>query len=388
MKGLKKIALVSAIAAASTAAHAELKAMDDSAMSAATGQAGITIDVNSFNMSIGEIQYKDEGSIFINGFKLGGAGQSEMADTANNGSTKATFFNDSLDNLKVIIDVVGDAADAATIQHGLAKIDTSVVTGLTGSYQTTDTNTSVTTTTTFTNAVAADLAAYTAATNGGDPGINDGDLVIGLDAQNQGIAVDMGMVIGSVVLGDSTTGYNKDSIGGDTVTTGSDLATGGANTVLMADTFLGGGIGPIDIVIDGQNGGMDISAYFSLRGHISLPFIATKFGFALHNNRGNDSLYTNVATDNSGGAAIYESSGAHARILVSATDGDGLDRSDADSANWDLDSGKGLYIKVKDFSGDMDIKDLTFGTDASDVAIGDVFITDLVVTADLNIYGH
>ncbi len=34
-------------------------------------------------------------------------------------------------------------------------------------------------------------------------------------------------------------------------------------------------------VIDGKNGGMNINAYFALSGEIELPFIATKFGFAL-----------------------------------------------------------------------------------------------------------
>jgi hypothetical protein len=49
MKGLKKIALASAIAAVSAGAQAELKALDDSAMGELTGQAGLTIDLNQIH---------------------------------------------------------------------------------------------------------------------------------------------------------------------------------------------------------------------------------------------------------------------------------------------------------------------------------------------------
>ncbi|MFN2361305.1 MAG: DUF6160 family protein, partial [Marinobacter sp.] len=45
MKGLKKLALATAVAAAPFAAHAELQAMDDSTMGDVTGQAGVTIEL-------------------------------------------------------------------------------------------------------------------------------------------------------------------------------------------------------------------------------------------------------------------------------------------------------------------------------------------------------
>ena len=46
MKGLKKIALATAVAAAPFAAQAELTAMNDSAMGNVTGQAGVTIELD------------------------------------------------------------------------------------------------------------------------------------------------------------------------------------------------------------------------------------------------------------------------------------------------------------------------------------------------------
>ncbi|WP_396587121.1 DUF6160 family protein [Bermanella sp. R86510] len=57
MKGLKKLALATAVAAAPFA-HADLVAMDDSALGQMTGQAGITIDVD-LQMTIDAIKYVD-----------------------------------------------------------------------------------------------------------------------------------------------------------------------------------------------------------------------------------------------------------------------------------------------------------------------------------------
>jgi len=58
MKGLKKLVLATAVAAAPFA-QAELTAMDDSFLEGMTGQAGITLDIN-LDMNIAEIRYADE----------------------------------------------------------------------------------------------------------------------------------------------------------------------------------------------------------------------------------------------------------------------------------------------------------------------------------------
>ena len=67
MKTFQKIALVSAIAAAPFAVQADLTPMDDSLMGNTTGQAGVTIeiDIAGSGISVGEIEYKDEGSVLI-----------------------------------------------------------------------------------------------------------------------------------------------------------------------------------------------------------------------------------------------------------------------------------------------------------------------------------
>lgn len=101
MKGLKKVALASAIAAVSAGAQAELKALDDSAMGELTGQAGLTIDIET-KWSIGEFQYKDAGSVLLTGISMGG---NELED--------ATYVNAGgsyLDNIRMTIDVAGAGA--------------------------------------------------------------------------------------------------------------------------------------------------------------------------------------------------------------------------------------------------------------------------------------
>ncbi|KZZ38443.1 MULTISPECIES: DUF6160 family protein [unclassified Oleiphilus] len=108
MKGLKKIALVSAIAAASAGAQAELKALDDSAMGELTGQAGLTIDIES-KVSIGQFMYKDAGSLFINDIKIGG--NQNLTDDPNNLANNT----DMLDNIRMNIDIAGSAATGENI---------------------------------------------------------------------------------------------------------------------------------------------------------------------------------------------------------------------------------------------------------------------------------
>jgi Family of unknown function (DUF6160) len=117
MKGLKKIALVSAIAAVSAGAQAELKALDDSAMGELTGQAGLTIDVET-KYTIGEFQYKDAGSLFINNISLGG--------NKNEVDASGNINNTYLDNFRMTIDVAGSGAIEAS---NVAALGGSVVTG-------------------------------------------------------------------------------------------------------------------------------------------------------------------------------------------------------------------------------------------------------------------
>lgn len=99
MKGLKKIALATAIAAAPFATQAGMKALDDTAMGNVTGQRGVTIELET-RVSIGKFTYTDEGSFSVSGIELGG---SSVAS--------GVAGNELLDELVIDIDInpAGDA---------------------------------------------------------------------------------------------------------------------------------------------------------------------------------------------------------------------------------------------------------------------------------------
>ncbi|WP_404362355.1 DUF6160 family protein [Marinobacter sp.] len=339
MKGLKKIALVTAISAASFGAHAEMKALDDSAMGNMTGQAGVTIELDA-NINIGEIQYKDQGSLFITDVQVGGAGLNGY--TYADGSAAGT----ALDNLKIGIDIAGDGTDLAQA-YGLAKIndpDVNLIGG--GAAQPAPTKDLVN------PADGTVLATFEVGGQGEvAPTISDGDLVIALDAIDQNDGVDMALNIGEVRLGDSSQGMQADN-----------SYTTGTGTVLLSNLRMNAQLGPIDIVIDGQTNSMNINAYFQAGGQVTMPFMATSLQFKIHNGRGNDVLaYSNSRGD--------IASFAHAQVDISPN----------------ADSTKGLRVNVQNFSGDIDLENITLGEAPS---IGDVYLTDLSVRADMNVYGH
>lgn len=101
MKSLKKIALVSAIAAAPFAAQADMLALDDAAMGTVTGQAGVTIELQT-KVSIGEFLYTDEGQFSVKGITIGGGAVERDASGA------VTGVSGLLDDIKVDIDVLAD----------------------------------------------------------------------------------------------------------------------------------------------------------------------------------------------------------------------------------------------------------------------------------------
>src|SRR5690554_6603899 len=104
MKGLKKIALVAAIAAAPLASHAGMKALDDTTMGNVTGQAGVTIELET-RVSIGEFTYTDEGSFVVSDIEIGGANASGLVPGPVPGMATQS---DLLDDLKIDIDIAED----------------------------------------------------------------------------------------------------------------------------------------------------------------------------------------------------------------------------------------------------------------------------------------
>ncbi|MAK48928.1 hypothetical protein SAMN04487869_11150 [Marinobacter sp. DSM 26671] len=133
MKGLKKIALATAVAAAPFAAQAELTAMNDSAMGNVTGQAGVTIELET-QVSIGQFKYTDTnggaageiggGSFTVNDIELGGAGlitgANPIFDTNSDG-TPDTAASQLLDDLSIDIDLADDG-DAVISVHTISGL--------------------------------------------------------------------------------------------------------------------------------------------------------------------------------------------------------------------------------------------------------------------------
>jgi hypothetical protein len=71
MEIIKKLALVSAISAASIGAQAELSLLEDNVLGDVTGQAGVTIEMEA-SISIDQVAYTDVGSLQINNIQIGG----------------------------------------------------------------------------------------------------------------------------------------------------------------------------------------------------------------------------------------------------------------------------------------------------------------------------
>jgi len=115
MKGLKKIALVSTIAAVSAGAQAELKALDDAMMGELTGQAGLTIDIET-EWSIGEFAYQDAGLVILKDMSMGGKG--------NRASKAAGTGPVLMDNIRLSLDVAGKGATPGdnVSNYGMSKV--------------------------------------------------------------------------------------------------------------------------------------------------------------------------------------------------------------------------------------------------------------------------
>ena len=127
MKSLKKSLLMLAISGMPLMAQAELKALDDSSMGSITGQAGVTIELET-KVNIGEVRYIDEGTLAISDVFIGGANRDDMFQEL--GFAIPSSASDLIDNIKINIDVLadGDAVIQVLLLYG-SPIDFAVRTG-------------------------------------------------------------------------------------------------------------------------------------------------------------------------------------------------------------------------------------------------------------------
>lgn len=142
MKGLKKLALATAVAAAPFA-QAEMTAMDDALLGEMTGQAGVTIELSA-NVSVGSFVYTDtDGYVPHSLFELEntdtGAAAAAGTFSMNNIVLGGAGGTGALDDIKIDIDV--DANDGLVIHLGgtnLMEVLTGADTDLDGSNEQVD----------------------------------------------------------------------------------------------------------------------------------------------------------------------------------------------------------------------------------------------------------
>lgn len=174
--------------------------------------------------------------------------------------------------------------------------------------------------------------------------ISDGDLIISLRATDDSETLDYGLTIGSVELGSST----------------STIGDVNGGTTILSNVGISGNIGLIDIIIDNEGAGLNMNIFFNAVGEVELPFIATSLEFSIHNSRGNSQV------------ALNGQSYAHVQMNV----GQGVNSGGDDA----------LAFNLQDFSGDIDLTNIQLGNNGN--SIGDVYITDVQMSASTLIYGH
>lgn len=105
MRGLKPTLLALCIAGAPSAAMAEIQSLDDSVMGNITGQAGVSIELET-KLNIDRFIYTDEGSLEVNDIFVGGTNRTDMFSEMNLNLNGAA--TDRLDNIRINIDVARD----------------------------------------------------------------------------------------------------------------------------------------------------------------------------------------------------------------------------------------------------------------------------------------
>jgi hypothetical protein len=227
MKFLKKASLAASIAAVSFAANAELVAMDEMSMAAATGQAGIDLDISLTGtdaITIGEILYTDTadndgdgGQLAITGVQVG------VADAANGDAQTITLLNkiDIKEDGSIVID--GSATNVQGLTFKIDNVETRAASGLVGSGANLASDVSLTMNVIGSTTTIAQSGTDTTITmSGGSVDITDGSATLlngaigisGLQAYNM---VDDGTGTGTLVRTglstDATLTFNGNGIG-------------------------------------------------------------------------------------------------------------------------------------------------------------------------------
>lgn len=243
MKILQKATLAAAIAAAPFAAQAELKAMDEAAMSATTGQAGVTIEIGldtgvgaNSAVKVGSVSYKDEGGIKISTIEVGtnnanGIALTQTIDVGTSGQLQMKTTNE-VNGLVIAIDKVELTKPGASSTDPQVVVGDALASDIDLEVDLGTTTTSIGANSTYT---AADRIGYTAA-SGGNPekydtnqGVSENTIVIDSSASFELKSSSMKALGGAVGLNDITfnDNGNKASIKQKIWATNSIPASGG-----------------------------------------------------------------------------------------------------------------------------------------------------------------
>lgn len=106
MQGLKLSPLALCLALTPVTSFAEIKALDDSEMGKVTGQAGVSIELET-KVNIDEFRYTDEGTLAISDIEIGGTNRIDMFSEIGSNLTSQPP-SDLLDNTRINIDVLSD----------------------------------------------------------------------------------------------------------------------------------------------------------------------------------------------------------------------------------------------------------------------------------------
>jgi hypothetical protein len=419
MKGLKKLALASAIAAVAAGAQAELKALDDSTMGEMTGQAGLTIDLQT-EWTIGEFAYVDAGAVVLKDLSMGG--------NSNDGTETL------LDNIRLTIDVAGATAADNTLAYGFSEVKgMAAVMALKGNTETgilalaqgygSQTGAAV-------DINRADIVTGNPLSVDDEKVYGDGDLKIhfgftdawqkgggflayangvgdsalGVDSNDTSLddltfgaavaiasnAVDFEFNIGQIALADSTYATAAGRLGTEVIQktdhlTGLDQDAGtDTTTTLISDLSMKGYLGPMDIHIENNGNGFGAGVgrgAADSKIHWDSFFKVTDLD-----------LYIDIA-----GVQLTDIKIHNVRGDVSSLDGTssfGFAHSKRDifavkDAVLHLEDPRvlvdGIAINTR-FKGDIDIGALSFGNTGT--SIGQIYITDITSTTNWTISAH
>ena len=363
---IKNISAVSVLWLVSQSSIAELKQIDDAQMSNLTGQSGLTIDIE-FGHEVGEFMYKDEGSIVMQGMRIGGMDYSSevgtqysaAADVAGDldysGASEDPFIglqggNKLLNNARIEIDVA----------DGVETFDWA------WSYWSAP------------NCVDCQYIA------------NDGDLIIHGSVTNPFIvsrsyqAVDFGIELDKFALKDSS------YVAGDDIVDASGTSSTAQSTTIFSNMKMEGYMGGFDWIIENKGNGftdgiadskIKINTFFEITDmEYDFNIVGVRYeGIKIHNHRGNLSYFHHDQNDSTRPPSTQATSQGFAQSnnhIYAVKD-----------AVLRIDSAAGLNggSNVADyvdgvafqsrFRGDMDITHLSFGD--TGMSIGEQYWTDM-----------